>query len=187
MYPLERHLILIGGRGVGKSTISVAMATQYGLRQISTDELVISHVGRTIPELVQEQGWSTFRLFEQAALENALAQKPSVIDTGGGIVCWQDAQNTQFINQRNIDMMQRLGVVIWLQQDVELQKKRITGATHIPSLSGSREAAEELEAIMALRAPWYAAAAHVSVRLDTIDPEQLVPTIWQHYLAHLRD
>lgn len=70
--------------GVGKTTIGKKLAKALKLPFIDTDNLIVEAHG-PIPAIFEELGESTFRGFEEDALERAI-REDAVVATGGGAV-----------------------------------------------------------------------------------------------------
>ena len=87
---LVRPLFLLGMMGSGKSTLSRALATQYGWSRVALDEMIIAAAGKDIPTIFAQDGEDTFRDHEAQALAAVLGMsEATVIDTGGGVIDWQ--------------------------------------------------------------------------------------------------
>jgi shikimate kinase len=70
--------------GVGKTTIGKKLAKALKLPFIDTDNLIVEAHG-PIPGIFEELGESTFRRYEEDALERAIREN-AVVATGGGAV-----------------------------------------------------------------------------------------------------
>jgi shikimate kinase/3-dehydroquinate synthase len=82
---LNRHLVLIGFMGAGKSTLGPPLAERLGRPFVSVDAVVQERTGTSIEELFSEQGEARFRALEtSAALEVLTRRPPAVIELGGG-------------------------------------------------------------------------------------------------------
>ncbi|KAJ2610909.1 3-dehydroquinate dehydratase (3-dehydroquinase) [Coemansia sp. RSA 1365] len=82
-------VVLIGMRGVGKTTLGQAAARELGLEFVDLDDLLERDVGQTIPEIINRSGWPTFREHETRVLAGALSgelSRGAIIACGGGVV-----------------------------------------------------------------------------------------------------
>ncbi|KAJ2796474.1 3-dehydroquinate dehydratase (3-dehydroquinase), partial [Coemansia guatemalensis] len=82
-------VVVIGMRGVGKTTLGQAAARELGLKFVDLDDLLEQDVGQTIPEIINRSGWPTFREHETRVLAGALngdLSRGAVIACGGGVV-----------------------------------------------------------------------------------------------------
>lgn len=79
------NIVLIGYRGTGKSVISRILADTLHCHRYSFDEEVIRQVGKSISEIVEQNGWSKFREVEREVVKRvSFEARNSVIDCGGG-------------------------------------------------------------------------------------------------------
>jgi shikimate kinase len=58
---MERHILLVGMPGSGKTTMARRLAVERGVSCYEVDELLELKWGRSIAEFVEEQGWEKFR------------------------------------------------------------------------------------------------------------------------------
>src|SRR5437588_6143515 len=65
------RVLLIGMMGVGKSTVGRTVAGRLGWPYVDSDEWVVRHTGKTVPEIFAADGEPAFRAQETAALEAA--------------------------------------------------------------------------------------------------------------------
>ncbi len=78
--------ILIGPSGAGKTTIGKQLAAQLGCDFRDTDADVELTTGRTIREIILDDGDAAFRVLEQQAVAAALDQHRGVLALGGGAI-----------------------------------------------------------------------------------------------------
>jgi shikimate kinase len=156
---VRRNLVLIGGRGCGKTSISkrVSLANR-GFMLFSLDALIRYEAhGATVPEIVAERGWAGFRQLEYEVLEKLMQiHSGLVVDCGGGIVVDLDDDGEEVFSERKVERLRADGVVIYLRRDHEYLAGRIAGDKNRPDLSESKSFLE----IMERREPWYQQAAH---------------------------
>jgi shikimate kinase/3-dehydroquinate synthase len=85
MKPADRHIVLWGPPGSGKSTVGKLVALRLGRAFVELDALVERDAGRSIPEIFSFEGERAFRARERAALLGVLERSdPTVIAVGGG-------------------------------------------------------------------------------------------------------
>src|SRR5204863_2968828 len=85
-HALDRHLILVGFMGAGKSTLGREVAARLGRPFLDVDEEVEGAEG-PIWELFERQGEAAFRELEARFLREAAGgREPRVIAVGGGAV-----------------------------------------------------------------------------------------------------
>ncbi|KAJ2161204.1 3-dehydroquinate dehydratase (3-dehydroquinase) [Coemansia sp. RSA 552] len=94
--------VIIGMRGVGKTSLGRAAAQDLGLEFVDLDDYLESEVGQTIPEIINRSGWPAFREHESDVLAKALQRAHhtgAVIACGGGVV---ESEANRKILQRHI-------------------------------------------------------------------------------------
>jgi len=57
----DRNIVLIGYRGTGKTSVGQELARRLGRPFHDTDVLVETREGRTIRDMVNQEGWAFFR------------------------------------------------------------------------------------------------------------------------------
>ena len=77
------NLVIVGMRGAGKSNVSRRLALISKRPALSTDDLVRYETGQSIPDFVQQEGWSAFRDVEYQVLQKLLAMESAIVDCGG--------------------------------------------------------------------------------------------------------
>ncbi|GGY71083.1 shikimate kinase [Marinobacter zhanjiangensis] len=82
---MARNLVFIGMPGSGKSTVGVLIAKRLGLGFVDTDLLIQQEEGRTLQEIVDQDGYQALRRIEERVLLN-LNVENHVISTGGSAV-----------------------------------------------------------------------------------------------------
>jgi shikimate kinase len=176
----DRHLVLIGMMGVGKSSIGRRLALRLGRPFIDTDVLVEEDAGVTVAEIFADEGERAFRARENAAVRRALASEPwAVIAFGGGAV----------LEPANRGLARQCGLVVWLQAPARELARRVSasmrrsGGTARPLLAGGRPPEEALDELARQREEAYRATAHVLVDTTGRSPGQaatavLVATGW---------
>ena len=164
MPPREPHpellcnLALIGGRGCGKSSIAKRIARRNrNFMLFSLDALIrYEAAGRSIPEIVDQEGWPGFRQRElEVAVKVAAFEREALLDCGGGVVVELDAQGDEIFSERKVAAIRRHGLVVYLQRDPEYLLARIGGDPNRPALSETRSFFE----LMERRDAWYRKAA----------------------------
>lgn len=149
-------VVLIGCRGAGKSTVGRALAQKLGARHEDTDDLIEQLAGKSIAQVFIEEGESAFRRREREVIAQCAARPPAVLSVGGGAV----------LDNRNVADLRRAGTVVWLTAPAAVLRERLQADAATPrSRPPLTEAGalEELEPILAQRAPFYEGAAHLIV------------------------
>lgn len=149
-------IILIGYRCTGKTSVGKGVAVRLGVPFYDTDDLIQRHVGKTVKEIVDEEGWDAFRAAEKAIIKQLPSFADAVIAVGGGAV----------MEAENRGVLRHNGFCVWLTADlktiVERMKNDKASAAQRPPLSDDgmeRETAKILE----LRKPVYQKLADCTV------------------------
>ena len=150
------NIILTGYRCTGKTSAGKRLSARLGCPFFDTDELIIHRTGRTVEEIVAEEGWPAFREAERAVIRDLSGLDGGVIAPGGGAL----------LDPRNVESLKENGLFVWLVADAatiarRLEKDQAGGATR-PSLSG-KPVEEEVQEILAQREPIYRRIADLTV------------------------
>ena len=170
------NIILIGYRGVGKSSVGKTLALRLQKRFVDTDDLLQQRQQAPIHEIVKCLGWEHFRKVEKEIIEEISAQDNLVIAAGGGTV----------LDPENVIALKKNGMVVWLKADRQVLHERIAQdprtVVQRPPLTG-KGALEELEEVMACRAPFYEKAMEAQLDTSAMD----VPTAVESVLSILQE
>lgn len=170
----DRHLVLVGLMGSGKSTVGAVVARHLGRTFVDLDEEVASRSGQSVRDLLASGAGAAFRKAEAAVLAELLADaEPLVIATGGGAVL--DPGSRRLLNEGP--------VVVWLQAPTAVLVARVAhdGAPDRPLLDDGPETV--LDRLAGERAPLYAEVADLSIDSATDDPDGVASSV----LAGLAD
>lgn len=145
---MKDNIYLIGSRAVGKSSVGVDLARKLDFEFLDTDVLIVEKCGKSVADIVEQEGWPSFREYEQGILSNLMDRHGCVVATGGGAILhrlvWPD--------------LRRNGFVVWLQADLEILCKRIVASqrseSQRPSLTG-KDIQLELKEVLEERNPLY--------------------------------
>jgi|JI10StandDraft_1071094.scaffolds.fasta_scaffold25878_6 shikimate kinase len=85
--PLNKHIVIIGMSGVGKSTLARAVSDKFNLLWYDTDLIIENIYKLTIEEIWESFGEFNFRVMERKVLFDILNMEPGVVSTGGGLTC----------------------------------------------------------------------------------------------------
>ena len=149
-----RSIVLIGMMGAGKSSVGRCLQRRTGLARFDTDEIVVSKFGLSIAEIFSKRGEEKFREAETQSLRELTPDRQAIIVTGGGIV----------LRNENIDLLKRLGTVVWLEAREETLLERASRKGDRPLLQ-TEDPRKALAEMLRTRAPLYAKVA--DIRVDT--------------------
>jgi shikimate kinase len=167
------NITLIGYRGTGKSVVGKIVSQRLQMNCIGMDAKIVEMAGMSIPEIVEKNGWTTFRNMESEVVRTLSALDNIVIDTGGGVI----------ERPENIDALIANSYIFWLKASTRTIVSRIQGDTERPSLTGQKSFTEEVEEVLQRRSPIYARAAHYEIDTEHLTPEQVadrIIEIWQN-------
>jgi shikimate kinase len=126
-------IFLVGMMGSGKSYWTKKIAKWIKSAGYDLDHLIEMNEEKTISEIFAEDGEEQFRKMEAKILRWFKEKKKYVLATGGGTPCFQD----------NMAWMKKEGIVIWLDESVEVIVKRLMDEkAHRPLIANLNE--EEL-------------------------------------------
>jgi len=161
------NIVLIGYRGTGKSTVGKLLAARLGRELVSTDAEIVKRAKRTIPQIVAQEGWESFRDRESEVCQELAARDQLVIDTGGGAI----------LRAQNVEALKRNGTVFWLEASVVTITKRIGRDNQRPSLTGSKSFVDEIQEVLRERTPKYQAAADHVITTDNRSINRLIEEV----------
>jgi XRE family transcriptional regulator, aerobic/anaerobic benzoate catabolism transcriptional regulator len=149
------RIALVGLRGAGKSTLGRMLADELGYTFVELSGEIEKFAGCSIAEIQALYGQNAYRRYERRALEEAIQIYPdAVIATPGGIV--SDAAT--------FNLLLAHCTSVWLKADAEDHMKRVVAQGDMRPMAASREAMEDLKAILTGRSAFYAKA---DMQIDT--------------------
>ena len=123
-------IFLVGMMGSGKSYWTKKIAKWIKSAGYDLDHLIEMNEEKTISEIFAEDGEEQFRKMEAKILRWFKEKKKYVLATGGGTPCFQD----------NMAWMKKEGIVIWLDESVEVIVKRLMDEkAHRPLIANLNE------------------------------------------------
>ena len=161
-----RSIVLIGIMGAGKSSVGRCLQRLAGLARFDTDEMVAAQFGISIPEIFATHGEERFRDAETEELRTLAPDRPAIVVTGGGIV----------LRRQNVDLLKRLGTVVWLTADEATLFERASRRTDRPLLQNENPRASFSD-LVRNRRPLYAAAADFEVDTSFLTHDKIADEI----------
>jgi len=160
-------IALIGPRGAGKSKISRKLSKKTEKLFLSTDQLVCYEAGgRTVKEIVEQEGWESFRNREYELLKKLHKMDNIIIDCGGGILFDIDPITKEEIeSQRKIQLLKNNTFVIYVLRDLEWLLNKDLKNSQRPDLNSQKNYVD----ILKKRLPIY--EKHANYILDMRNKE----------------
>ena len=152
--------------GAGKSSVGRLLRRRTGLSCFDTDDLVAAEFGLSIPDIFAEYGEERFREGETEVLRKLFLPQPVIVVTGGGIV----------LRRENVDLIKRLGTVVWLMADEATLFERASRRGERPLLQAANPRAT-FSALLREREPVYAAAADVKIETASRTHDEIADQI----------
>ncbi|MFN2353622.1 MAG: shikimate kinase [Desulfopila sp.] len=173
-------IILVGYRGVGKTTIGKRLACSLGYAFCDTDEEIVRLQGEDIASIVARLGWQGFRAMEYSVLQRLKKLTRTVVATGGGAIehgdIWPELQRHH-------------AVVVWLHAAQHVILRRISQDGHSlrqrPSLTDQAQA-HEIITMLVKRNPLYRQAAQLEIDSGVLSVDQAVAEISRFLSASSR-
>jgi shikimate kinase len=163
----DRHVVLVGMMGVGKSTVGRALAARLARPLLDSDELIERQQGRTVREIFVDEGEAAFRLMETAALVECLASDElAVVAAAGGVVLSADNRAALRASRAR---------VVWLRADVSILVERVKNGGHRPLLDD--DPLKVLTAMEINRDALYRQVAHAVISVDGRTVSEIVEAI----------
>jgi shikimate dehydrogenase len=138
-----RNIVLVGMPGCGKTTVGKILADQTGKTFADSDALITELARKSIPQIFEQDGEESFRLWETKALEQLGKQSGLVIATGGGCVT----------RPENYPLLHQNGVILWLKRDPDL----------LPTDGRPLSQSGRLQDMYAVRKPLYKAFSDIMI------------------------
>ncbi|CAN6656849.1 pentafunctional AROM polypeptide [Trichomonascus vanleenenianus] len=111
----EKSIVVIGMRGSGKTTLGKWIAASMGFKFVDLDQYMEQKLNRTIPDIVNNEGWDAFRRHEMDILGSFFAEMGTgyVAACGGGLV--ESAEAREILKQE----MDQGRIVLHLHRNVD--------------------------------------------------------------------
>jgi shikimate dehydrogenase len=161
------NIALIGFMGTGKSSVAREIAGLSGLTFVDTDSAVEQRAGLPIAEIFDLKGEETFRMMEQAELQELWTLSHSAVSCGGGAV----------LSKRNRRVLRSTCVPVWLWADVKTVLARIGDSAVRPLLNG-RNPEASTETLLKERLFHYASTSDFIINTAGKSPEEIAKRIW---------
>jgi len=178
------HVVLIGLRGSGKSSIGRAIAASSGRPFIDLDDRVLASFDEpSVEGVFAARGESAWRARETVALRQALAETiPSVLALGGGTPTAPGAAELLRASRRDGAL-----VIVHLDPSVDVLIERLAAEPgDRPSLTGAA-IHEEVRTVRAARHQLFASLADLTLGPSELDRAPDAATIAATILGRIED
>lgn len=165
-------IFLIGMMGSGKTFWTKKIAKWIKSAGYDLDDLIEMTEEKTISEIFEEDGEDYFRKLEAKILRWFTEKKKYVLAAGGGTPCFHE----------NMNWMKKEGVVIWLDESVEVLVQRLAAEkAHRPLIAhlSNEEIAQFIQQKLVERHAYYQ-QANYRLTSDQITEAGLKKLIQKH-------
>lgn len=112
---MEKHVILVGFMGAGKTTVGKLLAETIGVPFIDSDEWIADKEQATVSVVFAIKGEAYFRQLEKAFLDQLAHEQPAIVAVGGGLPCFGD----------NMLKLKELGLVVYINTSLQTLTQRL--------------------------------------------------------------
>jgi shikimate kinase len=164
----NESIILVGMAGVGKSTIGGALSEALGFSFIDVDDYILEKDGKTIQELIDDEGEQAFLQLEKRRM-NEIDLTGKVVAPGGSIIYHPDLM--EYLKQHS--------TLVYLDDSFENIENRLTSVL-ARGIVGLRN--KSLREVYDERRPLYLKYADMTLNCQGKSRGQIVREIMHRYL-----
>ncbi|KAG0164863.1 3-dehydroquinate dehydratase (3-dehydroquinase) [Apophysomyces sp. BC1034] len=170
-----KSIVIIGMRGVGKTTLGQHAAKVLGFKFVDVDQHFENTLKTTIPDFIHTWGWEQFRVKESEVLQSLLSTESMygreyVISCGGGIV---EKESSRAILKEHV---RAGGKILHLVRDIDQVVRYLNKDTTRPMFG------EDMLTVWKRRRPWYREVCNyefVAHAQSLVEDGWVTPTEWQ--------
>lgn len=168
----DRHIILIGMPGVGKSTAGVILAKVLGYDFLDSDLVIQKQTKKRLKDIIAAEGIEGFNIIENRVNSSISPTHPTVIATGGSVVYGTEA----------MAHFHKIGVIVYLNISYQKLRRRLgdldaRGVVH--------KKGQTLLDLYRERCALYETYADVTVSMDGKNIEQTVDALTEALAPYL--
>lgn len=162
----SKNIFIVGAMGSGKSSIGKLLAQSCQMQFLDTDYEIEQNSKYDITTIFEKFGEEEFRNKETGLLENLSRVENHIIATGGGII----------LKQENIDIMKKMGLIVFLDINLQAQIKRVKYRKHRPLLKNT-DLEKKLKDLKSERDPIYNTISDYIIDVSGKDKNTVVEEI----------
>ncbi|GMT50015.1 MAG: shikimate kinase [bacterium] len=167
---VKSHVILIGYRGVGKTTIGQLLGARLQCPFRDSDTEIVNDTGLSIPQIFKEHGEDYFRRIEQQVIQRLCqVSDPIILSTGGGAV----------LSSVNRELMKKYGTIVLLKASEDIIFQRIHEDLNRPPLT-SHDLKKEIREVLKIRNPLYQGIKDLAIDTESYSPNDAVTAILEY-------
>ena len=154
----DKKVFLVGFMAAGKTTMGKKIARRLAVPFFDSDKEIEHKFNMNINNIFEKYGESQFRKIEEKLILeyiNSSKYNNFIMSLGGGA----------FINETIRTAINKNGLSIWLNTDIEIINSRIKSTKNIRPLLKKFDTIEKLESLMAERSVYYSKA---DIKIDII-------------------
>ena len=166
------NIVMLGYRGTGKSVVAKILSKELRRKLYRIDDLIAQTAGKSIPEIVRQEGWLAFRKLESGIVSRVAGEaQGSIIDCGGGVV----------LDDNNTVLLKKEGKCVLLTASLSAIIQRIKKDPNRPTLENGLSFEEEQKKIIADRHEKYQACADLTCDTTSQKPGETAHEIIAHF------
>lgn len=174
----EKHIVLIGLPGVGKTTVGRAVAKRLGREFLDLDALIERSFGKSVSEIFRDHGEAAFRAAEAKVTGDVAGTAPVVLAPGGGWV----------LNSPAVAHLLEASRIIYLRVSPDVAIRRMgRGIERRPLLSGAVDPVGAMRELYDARKPVYERYAGMTIETAGIERPAVIAKVVKLVLAAERD
>ena len=162
----SKNIFIVGAMGSGKSSVGRLFAERCQKQFLDTDNEIENDSKLDIAIIFEKYGEEEFRKKETKLLEDLSGVENHIIATGGGII----------LKQENIDIMKKMGLIVFLDIDLKTQIQRVKYRKHRPLLKNT-DLEKRLKILKSERDPIYNTISDYIIDVSTKDKKTVVEEI----------
>ena len=159
---LNKPIIIVGMMGVGKSALGRLVAKNLNRNFYDIDENIEKKYNMRIYEIFEKYGENKFRDIEHKEIKNIDKNSNIIIATGGGA----------FIYERNYNILNRIGLTIWLNATSSVIIERLKKNKNNRPLLKNEKIDTYINDLLKKRSPLYA-KAHLTINSRKISKTEM--------------